>query len=90
MVRLLVAEGREAKGNNNSRNCVMIYRALEDHLDTISRNGSEFTQFAIDDNAYQVAYTAERDSSAKSLQEILQTMVLEKWYGFRCCTDRCP
>jgi len=73
--KILVAEGRESKGNISTRNCVMVYRVLEDHLDTISRNGSEFTQFAIDDNAYQLAFTAERDSSAKSLQKFYKL-----WY----------
>ena len=73
--KLLLAEGREARGINGTKNCVMVYRALEDKLDTISRNGNEFMQFAIDDNAYQVAFTAERDSSAKSLQKMYKL-----WY----------
>ncbi len=73
--KLLVAEGREARGSSGSRNCVILYRALEDRVDTISRYGSEFMQFAIDDNAYQVAYTAERDSSAKSLRKMYKL-----WY----------
>ncbi len=73
--KLLVLEGREAKNAPTSRNCVLVYRALEDHLDTISRNGNEFMQFAIDDNAYQVAFTAERDSSAKSLRKFYKL-----WY----------
>ena len=73
--KILVAEGREAKGNSSSKNCVIVYRVMEDHLDTISRNGSEFTQFAIDDNAYQLAFTAERDSTAKSLQKFYKL-----WY----------
>jgi dipeptidyl aminopeptidase/acylaminoacyl peptidase len=33
------------------------------------RGGNEFGNFAIDSNAYQVAFTAERDSSRKALQK---------------------
>ena len=73
--KILVAEGREAKGRPQTLNCVMVYRALEDHLDTITRKGNEFTQFAIDDNAYQLSFVAERDSSAKSLQKFYKL-----WY----------
>ncbi len=73
--KLLVLEGRKAKGAPESMNCMMVYRSLEHHLDTISNSGNEFTQFAIDDNAYQIAFTAERDSSAKALQRFYKL-----WY----------
>ena len=73
--KILVVEGREARDITGSRNCVMVYRALEDHLDTISSRGNEFMQFAIDDNAYQAAFTAERDSSAKAMQKVYKL-----WY----------
>ena len=67
--KILVLEGREARNSAGSRNAVILYRALEDHLDTISSGGNEFLNFAIDDHAYQVAFTAERDSSVKALQK---------------------
>jgi dipeptidyl aminopeptidase/acylaminoacyl peptidase len=60
----------EAKGASRSAlNAVLIYRVIENRFDTISRGGNEFGNFAIDSTAYQVAFTAERDSSEKSLQK---------------------
>jgi dipeptidyl aminopeptidase/acylaminoacyl peptidase len=67
--RILVMEGRRSVAIPGSENAVVIYRAIEDKLDTILRGGNEFGNFAIDANAYQVAFTAERDSSRKSLQK---------------------
>lgn len=67
--RILVMEGRRSAGTPGSMNAVIIYRAMEDKLDTILRGGNEFGNFAIDSNAYQVAFTAERDSSKKALQK---------------------
>ncbi|HLO81268.1 MAG TPA: prolyl oligopeptidase family serine peptidase [Chitinophagaceae bacterium] len=67
--KMMVLEGRRSPAVQGSVNAVIIYRALEDKLDTICRGGNDFGNFAIDSNAYQVAFTAERDSSRRSLQK---------------------
>lgn len=67
--KILVMEGRQARSAKGSMNSVMIYRTLENKLDTIAKGGNEFTGFDIDSNAYQIAFVAERDSSAKALQK---------------------
>ena len=68
-------EGTPAKKDSLGKNFVTIWRSHENRLDTISRGGSDFRNFAIDDNGYQLAFVAERDSSAKSLQKFFKL-----WY----------
>jgi len=65
--KMLVMEIKAKSGS--MLNSVMIYRLVENRFDTISRGGNEFANFAVDSIAYQVAFTAERDSSEKSLQK---------------------
>jgi dipeptidyl aminopeptidase/acylaminoacyl peptidase len=67
--KILVMEGRQARSVKGSMNSVMVYRTLEGKLDTISKGGNEFSNFDIDSNSYQIAFTAERDSSVKALQK---------------------
>lgn len=65
--RLLVMESRANAGNKGSVNAVVIYRTVENRFDTILKGGNDFANFATDSIGYQVAFTAERDSSKKSL-----------------------
>jgi dienelactone hydrolase len=65
--KLLLAEGRNSSTSAGSLNCMLVYRSLENKIDTISKGGSEFMNFDIDENAYQVAFVAERDSSISKL-----------------------
>jgi dipeptidyl aminopeptidase/acylaminoacyl peptidase len=67
--KMLVMEGRQSAAVKGSSNSVLIYRTAEAKLDTILKGGNEFGNFAIDSIAYQIAFTAERDSSKKSLQK---------------------
>jgi dipeptidyl aminopeptidase/acylaminoacyl peptidase len=67
--KMLVMEGRQTGAVKGSANSVLIYRTAEAKLDTILKGGNEFGNFAIDSIAYQIAFTAERDSSKKSLQK---------------------
>lgn len=64
--KLLVMEGRQSKAVKGSMNSVLIYRIRERRLDTISRGGNEFSNFDLDSNAYQIAFTAEKDSTASA------------------------
>jgi hypothetical protein len=59
----------------------MIYRSVEDKVDTICRGGNEFGNFAFGSNAYQVAFSAKRDSIKKALQKFYKL-----WY-WRNCMD---
>ena len=65
--KLLLAEGRYSPYSAGSLNCMLVYRSLENKIDTISKRGNEFMNFDIDENAYQVAFVAERDSSISNL-----------------------
>lgn len=67
--KMLVMEGRQSAAVKGSSNAVIVYRTIENRVDTILKGGNEFGNFAIDSIAYQVAFTAERDSSKKSLQK---------------------
>ena len=73
--KLLLAEGRYSSSIAGSLNCMLVYRSLENKIDTISKGGSDFMNFEIDENAYQVAFVAERDSSAASLRKFYKL-----WY----------
>ncbi|MFZ9301160.1 MAG: hypothetical protein ACO23V_09305, partial [Chitinophagaceae bacterium] len=65
--KLLMFETRAAAMSKTGINGIVLYRTLENRFDTICKGGNEFGNFAIDENAYQVAFTAERDSSRKAL-----------------------
>lgn len=65
--KLLMAESRGATASKTGVNAIVIYRSIENRFDTICKAGNEFGNFAIDEHAYQVAFTAERDSSKKAL-----------------------
>lgn len=73
--KILLAEGRYSPTAPTSINCMIIYRTIENKLDTISKGGNEFMNFEIDENAYQLAFTAERDSSVTSLRKFYKL-----WY----------
>ena len=72
---ILVIEGAADKADKKSLNTVSIWRTIENHADTISRGGNDFRNYVIDENGYQVAFTAERDSSSKALQKFYKL-----WY----------
>jgi dipeptidyl aminopeptidase/acylaminoacyl peptidase len=67
--KLLVIEGTPAKSIPSSLATVSVFRAREGRADTISRGANEYKNFAVDEDAAQVAFVAERDSSSKSLQK---------------------
>ncbi|HSF45065.1 MAG TPA: hypothetical protein VLA58_03615, partial [Chitinophagaceae bacterium] len=46
--KMLVIEGRKSSAVPGSMNSVVIYRAIEDKLDTILRGGNDFGNFAVD------------------------------------------
>ncbi len=65
----LVIEGTPHKADKKSLATVSVFRTLEGHADTVSRGGNDFRNYAIDEASSQLAFIAERDSSAKSLQK---------------------
>jgi dipeptidyl aminopeptidase/acylaminoacyl peptidase len=73
--RILVVEGTASRSRAGSRNTVSVWRTLERRADTISRGANDYRSFAADDAGRQVAFVAERDSSAKALQRFYKL-----WY----------
>ncbi len=72
--KLLMEVGRNSK-DSLSKNYVLLYDIHKRKVDTLSRGGNEFKNFAMTDDGMQVAYVAERDSSAKALQKFYRV-----WY----------
>ena len=72
---ILVIESTASKADKKSRNTVYVWRTIEHQADTISKGGNDFRNYAIDENGYQVAFVAERDSSLKALQKFYKL-----WY----------
>ena len=67
--KILLVESSSSKSNKNIKPMVYIWRAVEDRFDTLLVGGNDFRNFAIDEDGYQVAFVAERDSAFKSLQK---------------------
>jgi hypothetical protein len=65
--KILLVESSSSKSNKNTKPMVYIWRAVEDRFDTLLVGGNDFRNFAIDQDGYQVAFVAERDSAFKSL-----------------------
>ncbi len=66
---ILVMEATPNKKDSLSKRTVAVWRTAESRVDTILRGGNDFRNYAIDEKGYQVAFLAERDSSAKALQK---------------------
>lgn len=73
--KLLSMEFRAFKKDSLSKNGILIYRALEDKIDTIARGGNEFMNMVFDENAFQLVFTAERDSSLNAAHKFFKL-----WY----------
>jgi dipeptidyl aminopeptidase/acylaminoacyl peptidase len=72
--KLLLNISRNPK-DSLSKNLVVLYDIQKSKTDTLSRGGNEFRNFVMPDEGVQVAYVAERDSSAKALQKFYKL-----WY----------
>ncbi|HEV8282968.1 MAG TPA: prolyl oligopeptidase family serine peptidase [Chitinophagaceae bacterium] len=72
--KLLLQVSRNPK-DSLSKSYVMLYDVEKKRMDTLSRGGNDFKNFAISDDGMQVAYVAERDSSSKALQKFYRL-----WY----------
>jgi dipeptidyl aminopeptidase/acylaminoacyl peptidase len=66
---ILVAESSPADKKKKIPASVFVWRSIENRSDTIIKGGNDFKNIVIDENGYQVAFVAERDSSVKSLQK---------------------
>jgi len=67
--KILVFETSSSKSDRSIHPMVSIWRSAEDRIDTLMKGGNDFRNFTIDENGYQVAFLAERDSSFKSSQK---------------------
>ena len=73
--KILLVESSRSKTNKEIKPTVYIWRSIENRFDTLLKGGNDFKNFAIDQNGYQIAFLAERDSSYKSLQKFYKL-----WY----------
>jgi dienelactone hydrolase len=73
--KILLLETSASKTDKSIKPAVSIWRSAEDRLDTLLKGGNDFKNFTIDDNGYQIAFLAERDSAFKSLQKFYKL-----WY----------
>ena len=73
--KVLLVESSRSKTNKEIKPSVYIWRSIENRFDTLLKGGNDFKNFAIDQNGYQIAFHAERDSSYKSLQKFYKL-----WY----------
>ena len=65
----LAARGTSSKAVPGSRNTVVVWRAVENRFDTVSRGANDYLNMAIDDAERQLAFVAERDSSSSPNQK---------------------
>jgi dienelactone hydrolase len=51
------------------KRCILLYDLAKGLVDTLSRGGNDFKNFAVSENGEQVAYLAERDAKPKDLEK---------------------
>jgi dipeptidyl aminopeptidase/acylaminoacyl peptidase len=68
----LVMEINRAVRDTNSINGVVVYDLAKGKLDTITRGGNDFRNFAISEDGSKIAFVAERDTAKKALQKFYQ------------------
>ena len=66
---ILLIESTPDKKDSLSKPVIKIFRTVESRFDTIAKGGNYFKNLTVDENGLQVAFVAERDSSAKALQK---------------------
>ncbi len=72
--RLLVETTKNAK-DSNSKALVLLYNLQSEKTDTVMKGFNDSKNFVFDEEGKQIAFVAERDSSAKSLQKFYKL-----WY----------
>ncbi|MEP6711238.1 MAG: prolyl oligopeptidase family serine peptidase [Ferruginibacter sp.] len=72
--KLLIETSKNGK-DSNSKACVVIYYLAQNKADTILKGFNDARAFVFDEDGSQLAFVAERDSSAKSLQKFYKL-----WY----------
>ena len=72
--RLVIETSKNSK-DSNSKAYVFIYNLLQNKTDTIMKAFNDAKAFVFDEEGSQLSFTAERDSSAKSLQKFYKL-----WY----------
>ena len=65
----LAVKGTSAKAVPGSMNTIVVWRAVENRFDTVSRGANDYRNMAIDDAERQLAFVAERDSSTSPSQK---------------------
>jgi len=73
--KLIVLKSSAKKSDKTVHPSVYVWRTLENRVDTLMKGANDIKNLAIDQNGYQIAFIAERDSSFKSLQKFYKL-----WY----------
>lgn len=77
---ILITETTTSKKDSLRKAAVCIFRTVEGRFDTIMKGGNDFRNYAIDEQGYQLAFVAERDSSAKALQKMYKLWYWQNGY----------
>ncbi|HEX5025722.1 MAG TPA: prolyl oligopeptidase family serine peptidase [Agriterribacter sp.] len=72
---LLITETTTAKEDSLRKAAVCIFRTAENRFDTVMKGGNDFRHYAIDEDGYQLAFVAGRDSGTRSIQQFYKL-----WY----------
>ncbi len=73
--KLLVFETTASHSDSLLKSSVCIFRTVENRFDTLLKGGNDFRNYTLDEEGYQVAFVAERDSSENALQKFYKL-----WY----------
>lgn len=68
----LVMEISRSPRDTHSINGVVVYDLSKGKLDTITRGGNDFRNFALSEDGSKIAFVAERDTAKKALQKFYQ------------------
>ena len=77
---ILITETTASKKDSLRKAAVCIFRTVESRFDTIMKGGNDFCNYAIDEQGYQLAFVAERDSSDKALQKFYKLWYWQNGY----------
>lgn len=72
---LLVFSATISKKDSLLQPSVCVFRTAENRFDTLLKGGNDFRNYTLDEDGYQVAFVAERDSSEKAMQRFYKL-----WY----------
>lgn len=67
--KLLVFGTTTSRKDSLLKPSVCVFRTIENRFDTLLKGGNDFRNYTLDEEGYQVAFVAERDSNENALQK---------------------